>query len=220
MKKLILLLCIVYASQFGLVAQVPDPPRPLRRAVTPDLSSSLASDGTYTNAFFGLTLKVPSSFTILNKGETETYTKAGADKFKGNTSGNDEALEAAVNRTIYLLMVTAKPPGSARNAALELQVVKQPIGATANMVMAETVKLLTLTGKVRVVDRLKDRQIGGRNFVAIEMDSTTPQPMKHRVYTVVTKGYAMIIGLTFTLTSAEDLAVFDGILNSFSFQGK
>ncbi|MFM9904244.1 MAG: hypothetical protein ACKVQJ_06695 [Pyrinomonadaceae bacterium] len=222
MKKLLLLLTIGLGSQLILLAQVPDPPIP----VTPpppasdDLRGVFIADGTYSNAFFGLSLQVPSSFTILNKGETETYTKAGADKFKGNTSQTDKAVEAAVNRTIYLLMVTTKPPGSLGNAVLELQIVKEPSAATANMIMAETMKLLTSTGKVRVVDRLKDTQFGGKSFVGIELESTTSQTMKHRIYMVIIKGYAMIIGLTFTKTSEEDMAVFDGMLNSFAFKAK
>ena len=220
MKKLLFLLCIGFAGQLDLAAQVPDTPRPSTTAlsVSDDLHGSFAADGTYSNAYFGLTLKVPSNFTILNRGESDIYAKAGADKFKGNTSQNDKALDAAVNRTTYLLMVAAKPPGNAGNAVLELQIVKQPPGATANMVMAETIKLLTSTGKASVVERLKDRQFGGKNFVGVELDSTTSLPMKHRIYMVIIKGYAMIIGLTFTKTSAEDMAVFDGVLNSFSFK--
>lgn len=222
MKNLLLFLALGFGSQASLLAQAPDPPIPVKPGplVNDDLRGDFTADGAYSNPFFGLTLQVPSGFTILNKGETETYTKAGADKFKGKTSQNDKELDAAVNRTIYLLMVAVKAPGSLGNAVLELQVVKQPAGATANMVMAETVKLLTSTGKAQVVGRLKDKQLGGKNFVVIEMDSNISMPMKHRLYVSIINGYAMTIGLTFTKTSAEDIAVFDGMFDSFSFKAK
>lgn len=222
MKKLLILLCIGFASQSNVLAQTPAPPVHVKTAssTNDDVRGIFAADGSYSNSFFGLTVKVPSGFTVLNRGETETYSKAGADKFKGNTSQNDRAVDAAVNRTIYLMMVTTKPPGSVGNAVLELQIVKEPAGATANLVMAETIKVLTSTGKVHVVDRLKDRKLGGKSFVGIELDSTISQPMKHRLYVAIIKNYAMIIGLTFTKMNPDDLAVFDGMLNSFSFNAK
>lgn len=207
----------------NVVAQRKPPPAP-----PAPLSSSNAVEGAddflgvlegnnYSNKFFKLKLTVPEEYTVLNRDEIEVYVNAGKDMLQSEKQKQTRAFEEAVNNTVNLLMIAKLPPGSAGNAVLELQVRKQPPGVTADMVLAESAKLITGTGKSEVVEYFKSTKFGGRTFSGVEFETIVMgQKLKQQLYISIVRGYALTLGLTYT--NPDSMSAFDVMLESMKFE--
>ncbi len=168
----------------------------------------------YTNSFFGLLVTVPEGFIVLNRDEIGIFSKATVDIMKSGNARNNKAFDDAINNQAALLMVAEKPPGSEGNSVAEIQVRKQAAGITANMVLAQSVKMMTGSTKAVLTRQLPSTRFGNRSFVGAEFEvEIAGQKLTQQLYITMQRGYAMTIGLTFA--AGSDRTSFDGMLSGF-----
>ena len=224
-KTVYLVVLLLVATRYsGVLAQRPaPPPKPVPRIESTDDKSDdflgTLSGNIYSNRFFRLTLTIPDDYVILNRAEISVFSKAGADMFKGGNIRNDKAFEDAVNNSVPLIMVAQKPPGSVGNAVFDVQVRKQSTGVAANMVLAESIKLMTGTSKSVLSESLRNTKFGSKVFVGVEFDTElVGQKLKQRLFVTMHRGYALTIGLTYT--TKESFSAFDDMLKGMTFDPK
>ena len=211
---LLLLLCL--ACPIVLSAQK-SPPKPASSPVAGDNFGQL--DGNkYTNSFYGMTVTIPDEFTIMNRAEVLVYKDAGADMLRTGKNADSPVYEEALAKSSVLLLVSSKPPGTPGIAVLEMVSRWQAPGVTRNMVLAETTKVLTASGKVTLKDAGKPVTLGGRVFSTAEYESEMGgQKLKFRSYITMVRGYALAITLTFTTPESE--SAFEEMLKTLVIKG-
>jgi hypothetical protein len=175
--------------------------------------------GQYTNNFFGLSLTVPEGYLVLNRDEIGIYSKAAVDLMKGENERNNKAFNDAINNQAVLLMVAQKAPGSEGNAVAEMQVRKQPPGATANVVLAQSAKLMTGSAKAVLTRHLPSVRFGNRTFTGAEFEiQVGSQMLTQQLYITMQRGYAMSVGLTFA--AGADRNAFNGMFSGFKMTAR
>lgn len=187
----------------------PAPAKPVSVSVFGKLT-----DRNYENAFFGFKFSIPEDLTILNTAEVEVYNKAGIDSMKSNDKSGSNALGDAAGRSIPILAIAKLPPGSPGNSALEFTVAKQPAKATADVVKALSVKVMTATGSFKLTKNISSARFGGVVYTGVEMESTAfGAPLLHRTYYLVKNGYALVVGITFQ--KGTEPTEWEDLLNTF-----
>lgn len=137
------------AAIFGLLVAFVTPA--LSQKITNSMAPSAPLLGTfngrnYTNEFFGFKLTLPDDGIIINSAETQVYKNAGQDNLKSDNERNNKLIEESIAKEIILLNYSSKVLGSTENSLFGMSVSKNPNGATANMMLAATVKTLTASG--------------------------------------------------------------------------
>jgi hypothetical protein len=176
----------------------------------------MLEDGLYRNTFFGFTFRVPTEGVVLNRAEIEVYRSAGSDTLKNISGELDRRLEQELESQVVLFNYASKPLGSRENAVLLIDVIKQPTGATANMVTAQTLTDLKLTGKFELVNTLKGINYGQKQFSGIQgMYCVNEQKLNQRMMVTMVRGYSLSIGITYT--NDEELKKVEAILTGIEF---
>ena len=208
----LLMLCL--ASAVVLSAQKA-PPKP---ASSPADNVGQLDGNKYSNSFYGMTVTIPEEFTIMNRAEVQVYKDAGADMLRTGKNAASPTYEEALAKSSVLLLVSSKPPGTPGIAVLEMVSRWQAPGVTRSMVLAETTKVLTASGKVTLKDAGKPVTLGGRVFSAAEYESEMGgQKLKFRSYITIVRGYALAITLTFTTPESE--SAFEEMLKTLVIKG-
>jgi hypothetical protein len=173
-------------------------------------------NGVYSNSFFGFKFKVPENVTVLNRAEIAIFKNAGADLIKANNERNGKAINDSFDKEVILVNLANKPLGSSDNSILVVGTRKQPAGVTANMILAETVKLLSPTGKFKVTKILSDPKIGGKAFAGMEFATeVNGQNLNQRMFVHIRRGYSLVVAITFI--SADGLKAIEKITDGIEF---
>lgn len=173
-------------------------------------------DNLYINRFLAFRLEVPKSYLILNRAEIKVYENAGKDMIKAGTDKKTPVFDAALARTLSLLVVATKEPGQLNNSVLEIAVVKQGAGVTRDMVLAQSVKAMTETGQYKVLRSVETVRFGGRTFSGVEFETGAfGLPLKTGLYITMQKNFALTIGLTYS--SEEGMKEIEKLAGALNF---
>jgi hypothetical protein len=173
----------------------------------------------YINDVFGFKLTIPHEGVVLNRAQTEVFRNAGADYLKGDNKELGKKLDNELEKQATLFNYVSKPLGSTDNSSLVITVAKQPSGATANLVLAETLKELTATGKFELTEALKDLKLGGSDFVGL-IGKMSVNDIKITVKFLVSMrgGYSFCISSNYQSENSEKKI--NDVLDSLHFQNK
>lgn len=166
------------------MAETAGPPRPAPRA--------FIKDGKLVSPELGLSMTVPSDLTVISTAEAEVFGKGGADLIKEGSTKKGQ-IDEALNRTIRLVVLAEKPLGSPQNASLEIVVVKQSPGVTANLSLAANVMLLS--GTPYTLKSSREKYVLGTNtFAAADLDGKFGEiTLKQRMYVIMHRGFSIVI---------------------------
>ena len=171
----------------------------------------------YKNSFFGFSLKLPDDGVILNQAEVDVYKNAGTDLLKGDNARNNKLIEDAKTQEVILLNYASKPVGSTDNGILVITARKEPVGATASMVIASSLTILQSSNKFELTRSIPNIKIGGRSFVGIEGNLTVQgQKVGQRLLVTIARGYAISMGIGYF--SDKGLLKIDDIVNGLAFE--
>jgi hypothetical protein len=153
---------------------------------------------TYINDVFGFKLTIPKEGVVLDRAQTDVFRSAGADFLKGDNKALGRKIDNEIGKETTLLHYLSKPLGSVENSSFVIGVVKEPAAATANIVLAETLKELTASGKYKLVESLRNIKVGGVNFVGIVGTMTVGNSVINIKFLVtMRKGFAMVINSSY-----------------------
>lgn len=225
--KLTLLLSFISFLLISLMAERPAfgqlaPPKPKPTAENEvranDFFGSLEGNS-YTNNFLGISLTVPEKYVVMNRAEISVYANASSDLMKGGGAANDRKLDEAVQNQAILLMIAQLQPGSAGNAIFEMSVRKQASGVTANMVLAESMKMMTASPKTVLKRSLPRTRIAGRDFAGVELETdVSGVKLKQIFHVTIHRGYALVIALTHA--PGADESAFDSMLSGMVLKAR
>jgi hypothetical protein len=188
--SLVLFLTIVFFSELAAQSSAP----PTKPAATGNWGA--VQNGKFISERLRLSLPIPSNFTVISTVDAEILASAGADLLKQGTA-SEKRIDEAVGRSILLVALAEKPIGSPQNSALELVVVKQQSGVTANMSLAASVMLLK--GSPYSLKRsLGSVKIGSNTFAAAEFEASFGEiKFMQRMYVVMHSGYSIMCAITY-----------------------
>lgn len=216
----ILLLAISCCSPFSvIVGQAPPPPPPAPRIEREPTASELIGtfeDGVYSNQFLGFSLPIHQSFVVVKQKELELLQKVGVDLLAEDREKSPGRLEKAVQETAVLVGVFRFPVGEPNNAAIEIGVLKQPAGVTANMALAANASLLTGSAGYEMTRNLPEASFGGVKFVGAEFERNIfGVTLKQRSFFAMRRGYSILISVVYT--TDEGLEAMEGLLKGIKF---
>lgn len=195
-----LMLFVVLGFQMFASAQQPPKPAP---APTPSVDFlGKTTDGQYTNNFFGMDLKFPSEWNVVDQETTLATLEIGTDFLKGENERSNRALEASTKREVILFHLSRKPIGSLGNCSFMIAVLKQPSAKVLPAMVAEATKsLLANSPNLRISKDTRTGIVAGKPFAMVDYELTVgEQKLSILYYVTVIKGYAF----TFSLTYADD----------------
>ena len=173
----------------------------------------------YVNDVFGFKLNIPNDGVVLNRAQTEVFRNAGADYLKGDNKELSKKLDNELQKQITVFNYVSKPLGATDNSSLVIAVAKQPVGATSNMVLAETLKELAATGKFELVESLKGVKVGGADFAGIVGKmSVSSLNVNVKFLISMRNGYSFCISSNYQSSNGEKKIT--DVLNSLEFQNK
>lgn len=215
--KIVSLVIVIVVGSICVSAQTPSPSRgTVKNNISAADFFGELNESKYINRFFRFSFAIPKEYFVLNREELEIYSRVGNDRIKGSSEGKTPMFDKSVQATIPLTAISRKQAGSPDNSALEIVAVKQPSGATANMVLSQTIKVMTETSTYVVNRNMGSVDFGGRSFVAVDADTTAfGVPLKQRTFITMQSGYALMI--TITYLSESGVSSFEDILKSLKF---
>ncbi|HRJ89443.1 MAG TPA: hypothetical protein PLN05_14440 [Pyrinomonadaceae bacterium] len=181
-----------------------------------------AADGRYRNDLFGLELKYPADWHVVDQETTAAVLDIGTDFLKGDNQRSNNELESSIKQEVVLFHLTRKPMGSIGNCVFMLAVQKQPSPKVLPKMVAEATKsLLVNSPNLKVARDTRTAMITGRQFAMIDFEMTVgEQKVIILYYVTVTKGYALSYSLTFADTADADRLALENIARSITFDKK
>lgn len=207
------------AEEHVLAQSAPRPKATQQPDVKADDFLGTLEGNSYSNNFFGISLTVPEKYVVMNRAEISVYANASADLMKGGGAANDRRLDETMQTQAILLMIAQRQPGSAGNAIFEMSVRKQASGATANMVLAESVKMMTASPKTVLKQSIPRTRIAGKDFVGVEMETDVSGiKLSQFFHVAIHRGYALVVAFTFAPDA--DTTAFDSMLSGMVLKSR
>lgn len=205
-------------SVFGQSTPPNPKPTPVAEVKANDFLGTLEGSS-YTNNFFGLSLTIPEKYVVMNRAEISVYSNASSDLMKGGGTTNDRKVDEAMQNQAILLMIAQLQPGNPANAIFEVSVRKQFAGVTANMVLAESVKMMTASPKTVLKRSIPGTRFAGKDFVGVEVETDVSGVKLTQVFHVgIHRGYALVIAFTFAPDA--DKTAFDSMLSGMVLKSR
>lgn len=171
----------------------------------------------YRNGFFGFSMRFPKSWSPLSREQITQSLDIGQDILKTQDEKNSQAIEAAVQREVLVLVITEKTKAVENTASLSIGVRKQA-GAqiTSEMVIDATKKLLLGNLSIKLVKDTQKVKLGGETFSNIELQNNWKgEYIYQKLYTTIRKGHSLTFVMTYKKT--ESLQAMENIMQSLSF---
>ena len=176
-------------------------------------------NNTYINDFFGFRVVLPSEGVVLNKAQVEVFKNAGADLIKSEDQQNNRRIENEIGKQTTLVNYLSKPLGSADNSNIVIGATKQAPGATANLVLAATLRELAPSGKFELVESIKSVKIGGVDFAGLVGKlNVNGQSINTKTLVSIRKGYSLEISVSYVSESGKKSV--EALINSIEFSVK
>ena len=200
--------------------QVAQPPRP---AAQNTLDRGRLEAGVYTNDYLGVSFTVPQGWVTQDVAERQAIIDAGRKMLEDSNAKDKAAIEASMNRTVFLLSISKHPlgvPSPGFNAQLSCLAERVPTAVikTGDEYLAEMKRVaqatsasMEWTGPVRRV------LVGEVAFATTDAKlSVGAGSVAQRHYVTVRKGYAVL--LTYSYLDEADLKAFDELIKSMKFK--
>jgi len=156
-------------------------------------------NGNYTNRFFGFALKVPEGFTVLDRAQVDLLDAAGADVIKNGDEQARKNVDQALLKQATIFAMSQKAVGNAQNAAIEIVVLKQADGVTANMALAASVGLMTSGGRMKLVKTLSNAVFGGKQFSGAQLETDlNGVHLVQQLFVIIRRKYSVHFGISYT----------------------
>jgi hypothetical protein len=173
----------------------------------------------YTNDYFGFSLSVPQTWTVVSAQRVKTVVDQLSKQITGDQNKKDQ-IDASMQRSVILLSVTKVPAGQPDNAAFMLVAERLPLSSLKTGV--DVIELMKTAFKGTNVNpefqgETQIERIGGADFAVARIKNTTPAgTFLQKVYVTTKYGYA--IELFYTYLNEADLAAFDSIVASMKLK--
>lgn len=222
-KTLLAAIVMLALGWVNVTSQTAPPSRPVPKILRNEIDAEgfygELEKNTYNNEFLGFSFSFPEEYTVLNRAEIDLYSNAGKDLVKSGVDRKTARFDEGLARTATLIALVEKAPGSPGNAAMEIGVVKQNKGVTANLVLLASVKALQETSKYTLTETFPTIRYNGRDFAAVEFETTAfIVPMTQRFFVTMQREYSVMICITYQ--NEAGLRAFEKVLDTIKFQSK
>lgn len=217
MKNLLRSAIAVFALTIvALSVNAQTPPSATPAADEPDLGS--VSGNTYTNNYFGLTLKFPTDWNVQDAEVKKQISDKGKEIVTSDDPAKKAELERAINSTLNLLTVSERQIGSLgpqQNSLLIVGAEKPPPGVKTDsdymLALKNTLKFSHVP--VTVEKDVYNEQIGGVAFSVIDFNTDfSGVIVKQKYFAHIRKSYVLFFIITYD--TPEQLKTLDEMLRS------
>ena len=201
----------------------PPPPRPQITAPIP-VDQGRLEGGVYSNDFFGFSFSVPRGWVAQDVAARKVILDEGRKIVEeGATAQKKLGVEAAMNRTFFLLSVSKHDPAKPApdfNALLLCVAERVPTAIVKTEADYIALSLRTLQGsaaKAELSGPVRTETVGGVTFAVAEVKMTVgPAIAAQRYYAKLMKGHAL--SFVYTYVDEADLKSFEEVLKSLKFK--
>jgi hypothetical protein len=168
----------------------------------------------YTNNYFGLTLSVPQTWTVVSAQRAKTVTDEELSKLVTADQKKKDQIDDSVQRSVILMSLTKVPAGEPDNASFMLIAERLPLpsvktGVDVIQTMKNAFKDTNFT--IEFQGETQTERIGGADFAIARIKNTSPAgTFLQKVYVTTKNGYAL--ELFYTYLNEADLAALDSIV--------
>jgi hypothetical protein len=169
-------------------------------------------NSTYSNKYFGLTLKLPKDWDIKDEESSEQLRKMGSKFFTGGDENIERTLNASVEeRQLWFFAASKHPPGTpiANNPSIisMAEFIGDNTGIkTGNDYLFHVKKALEISGiNYSTAEAPTSEEIGGKKFYLLKV--TLPFSnisVKQKYYSAIVKNYAISFILTYLSENGEN----------------
>lgn len=204
------------------------PPTPVTIQIDPELVAPFdvgkLEGGAYSNDFFGFSMTLPKGWSVVSEAEKKKFLEAGREIVEdGASESKKKGLEAAVERTHFLLTASKYPTGGAGpNFNALLFCIAERIPTAIVKTGADYVSLMQRSfagtaAKFEFTTPVRTQKVGGADFTVADVKmSAGPVVMAQRYYVRITKGYALV--MAYTYADEADLKILDEVLGTVRFK--
>ena len=180
------------------------------------------NNSVYRNKYFGLSIQIPSKWSIQDQDARQLIMKAGTEMVAGEDKNLKAVLKATELQTVNLLAVFEHPLGSPvafnpNMACLAEQTRQMPGIKRGKDYHFHTRKILE-SGQVDVTfpKDISTENLGGVDFDIMHLQMVLPGiTVQQKYYATIMKGYALVCIVTFS--NEEQEATLDTMLDSIEF---
>ena len=177
----------------------------------------------YQNEYFGLTVTLPSKWSVQDQESQQHLMKTGQKMLAGDDKNIKAAMKASEMQTVNLFAAFEQPIGSPvpfnANIICVAEQVRQMPGIKRGKDYLYHTKKLLESGQVAISfpSEITTESLGGRSFDVLQAEiSMKGQKIRQKYYVAVMKDYALAFIVSFTTDEQE--STLQGVLKSMSFK--
>ncbi len=176
----------------------------------------------YHNRFFGLTVTIPSGWTVADSGSTKQAMDVGKKLVTGKDNSMQAVYDLAEQQTVNLFMVSKHPLGAPVNVNPNMLLVAEKVGQVPGIktgadYLFHAKRLLQDSAlKFTMTQDISTKSIAGKPFGVMRLDLNVGKTIVHQTYfVVVDTGYAL--AFTASYGNDDDAAALDDMIGSITF---
>jgi hypothetical protein len=170
-------------------------------------------EGLYTNSVFGLEIRFPADWIVVDNEDAKEFMKAGLKA----AELDEKELEKNQKNRISLLSMLKKPMGTVGNATATLSVMKQPSHSVRLLTLADlTRRGLAGSPAIKFETDASVMTIGGKEFATFDYSMTLgDRSAKGKYLVTMVRNYSITMFLSHE--DSKDAPTISSIINSIKF---
>ena len=189
----------------------------------PSLDAGTVKDSTYTNAFFGMQLRIPDGWQVQDNEATRALLERGRTLAVGDDKNLNAMVSASEQKSLTLLTVFKHPPGSPVDFNPSFMCIVERIQGLPGIkkgsdYLFHVRKGLSLS-KIQFTfeKEIYDAPVAGLEFGVLETKLIIGKAaIRQKYYTTILKGYAL--SLIISYSSEEELQTHNKTIESMKFR--
>lgn len=212
-QRRMIVACLLAVVVFGLGCQ---------KKAAEEIDYGKVESSVYRNNYFGMSVTLPSDWSVQDEAAREELAKAGGEMIAGDDKNLKAAVKASELTSLNLFAVFQHPLGAPVDFNPNIICVAEQVRNSPGIKTGEDylfhAKKLLQSGQMEVAfpADVYATTIGGKEFHVMSVDmSMSGATVSQKYYTAVMKGYALSFIVSYT--TAEDEAALESILKTVTF---
>lgn len=194
-----------------------------RKRASDEIDFGAVENSTYRNDYFGLSVKLPSEWSVQDKETQQKLMDLGRKMVEGDDKNLKAVIKASEMQTVNLFAAFKHPigtpvPYNPNIMCLAERVSHMPGIKRGKDYHFHSKRLLELSQvEVSFPKEVSTEELGGHDFDVMYVESLiTGMTIRQKHYATIMKGYALVFAVSFT--NGEEESTLDNVLSSVTFE--
>ncbi len=194
-----------------------------RKRASDEINSGAVENSTYRNDYFGLSVKLPSEWSVQDKETQQKLMNLGRKRVQGDDKNLKAVIKASEMQTVNLFAAFKHPIGTPvpynPNIMCLAERVRHMPGIKRGKDYHFHSKRLFESSQMEVSfpKEVSTEELGGHDFDVMYVElPITGMTIRQKHYATIMKGYALVFIVSFT--NGEEESALDNVLSSVTFE--